>query len=199
MGKLDAYHKKRDFRRTSEPRGKSKKRRGRCFVIQKHDARHLHYDFRLEVNGALLSWAVPKGLSTDPAEKRLAIRTEDHPVAYADFEGVIPEGEYGGGTVMIWDRGTYKNLRANKGSNDERRSMENSLKDGLIEIWLSGEKLQGAYAIKRMRGGKKSQWLIIKMDDKYADARRKPTRTQPESVKTGRMLDDIAEQESTGK
>ncbi|MGM0679698.1 MAG: DNA polymerase ligase N-terminal domain-containing protein [Pseudomonadota bacterium] len=199
MGKLDTYKKKRDFRSTPEPGGRTRKRNGRCFVIQEHDASHLHYDFRLEVNGVLLSWAVPRGLSTDPHEKRLAIRTENHPLAYADFEGVIPENEYGGGTVLIWDRGTYKNLRADKGANEERSSMEESLDSGLIEVWLSGKKLQGGYALKRIRGSKKSQWLIIKMDDKYADARRKPTSTEPESVKTGRTLDDITEQKPPGK
>lgn len=124
MGKLDSYYSMRDFHRTPEPKGKIKQQSGRLFVIQKHDASHLHYDFRLEIDGVLVSWAIPKGPSTNPKEKRLAIQTEDHPMEYADFEGVIPMGEYGGGTVMVWDRGTYKNLRAEKGSNEQRVNME---------------------------------------------------------------------------
>jgi DNA ligase D-like protein (predicted 3'-phosphoesterase) len=193
--KLKTYRSKRDFRKTSEPSGRGGHQTGgRRFVIQKHDASSLHYDFRLEFGGALVSWAVPKGLSTDPRERRLAIQTEDHPLDYIDFEGVIPEDEYGGGTVLVWDSGTYRNLRARKGPNS--KSMENSLDDGLIEVWLEGEKLQGGYALKRTGGGEKPRWLIIKMDDEHADARRRPTSTQSASVKTGREIDEIAEQES---
>jgi DNA ligase D-like protein (predicted 3'-phosphoesterase) len=167
----------------------------RRFVIQRHDASTLHYDFRLEVGRALVSWAVPKGPSTDPRDKRLAIRTEDHPRAYADFEGVIPEDEYGGGAVLIWDRGTYTNLRAHNGPNS--RSMERSLEDGLVEVWLDGEKLTGGYALKRFDDDE-SQWLLIKMADDEADARRRPTRTQPRSVKTGRTPREVARSASAG-
>lgn len=192
--KLQDYRSKRDFRKTKEPSGRGRASRGgRRFVIQKHDASRLHYDFRLEIDGVLASWAVPKGLSTDPREKRLAIQTEDHPLGYADFEGVIPKGEYGAGTVLLWDRGTYRNLRARKGR--DSRSMERALEDGLIEVWLEGEKLQGGYALKRIQGGNKPQWLIIKMKDDQADARRRPTRTETASVKSGRELEEIAEQE----
>lgn len=192
--KLQDYRSKRDFRKTKEPSGRGgASRGGRRFVIQKHDASRLHYDFRLEIDGVLASWAVPKGLSTDPREKRLAIQTEDHPLGYADFEGVIPKGEYGAGTVLLWDRGTYRNLRARKGR--DSRSMERALEDGLIEVWLEGEKLQGGYALKRIQGGNKPQWLIIKMKDDQADARRRPTRTETASVKSGRELEEIAEQE----
>ena len=120
----------------------------RRFVIQKHDASSLHYDFRLEFDGVLKSWAVPKGPSTDPREKRLAIRTEDHPLEYTDFEGIIPEDEYGGGTVVVWDRGSYRNLRANEGEGS--LDMPGSLRGGLIEIRLKGEKLKGGYALKRI-------------------------------------------------
>ncbi|MDX1633716.1 MAG: DNA polymerase ligase N-terminal domain-containing protein [Marinobacter sp.] len=191
--KLSRYRSKRDFRRTSEPRGSSgSSKGGRRFVIQKHDATSLHYDFRLEVEGVLVSWAVPKGPSTDPADKRLAIQTEDHPLDYADFEGCIPSGEYGAGTVMVWDAGRYRNLRADKGR--DSRDMGASLEEGLVEVWLEGEKLQGGYALKRTRGGDNPQWLLIKMDDDGADARRNPVSTEPDSVKSGRSLEEIAEE-----
>ncbi|MGD8886318.1 MAG: DNA polymerase ligase N-terminal domain-containing protein [Gammaproteobacteria bacterium] len=165
------------------------------FVIQKHDARQLHYDFRLEIDGVLVSWAVPKGLSTDPSQKRLGVQTEDHPVDYGDFEGIIPEGEYGAGTVMVWDKGTYRNLRGEPAKGKQRKNMTDALKDGLLEVWLEGKKLQGGYAVKRIRNGKKPQWLIIKMKDSKADARRNPVSTEPDSAKTGRNLREIASEE----
>lgn len=190
--KLDTYRDKRDFDNTDEPAGGSGRSRGkRRFVIQKHDASTLHHDFRLEIAGVLVSWAVPKGLSTDPAERRLAIQTEDHPLDYIDFEGVIPEGEYGAGTVLVWDTGTYRNLRAAKGSNSV--GMENALDEGLIEVWLDGEKLRGGYALKRTDDGKPPHWLAIKMKDDAADARRNPVSSKPESVLSGRDLVDIAD------
>jgi DNA ligase D-like protein (predicted 3'-phosphoesterase) len=187
--KLERCRSKRDFSKTKAPAGG-----GRRFVIQKHDASSLHYDFRLQFGGVLVSWAVPKGLSTDPSERRLAIQTEDHPLGYIDFEGVIAEGEYGAGTVMVWDTGPYRNLQARKGRHS--RSMEKALKAGLIEVWLEGEKLRGGYALKRTEGGKKPRWLVIKMDDAHADARRRPVSSQPDSVKTGRSLKDIARDEA---
>ncbi|MDX1562737.1 MAG: DNA polymerase ligase N-terminal domain-containing protein [Gammaproteobacteria bacterium] len=171
------------------PKTLKKYRSKRRFVVQKHDASSLHYDFRLEFGGVLVSWAVPKGPSTDTRVKRLAVQTEDHPTDYLRFEGVIPEGEYGAGTVLVWDTGRYRNLRAQKGP--KSRSMERSLKDGLIEVELIGEKLCGGYALKRTSKGKRSRWLLIKMDDAYADARRRPTSTQPKSVLSGRDLDEI--------
>lgn len=191
--KLSRYHAKRSFDKTPEPRGGGRRKGGRRFVIQKHAARRLHYDFRLEIDGVLVSWAVPKGPSTNPSDKRLAVQTEDHPLDYADFEGTIPQGEYGGGTVMVWDRGTYRNLRANKGP--KSKSMEDSLAEGLVEIWLEGEKLQGGFALRRTQNGDKPQWLLIKKKDEQADARRNPTSSEPNSVLTGRDLDEIAEQE----
>lgn len=191
---LSSYRKKRNFKCTSEPQGSSDSAQGgRRFVIQKHDASSPHYDFRLEVKGVLVSWAIPKGPSTNPADKRLAIQTEDHPLDYAQFEGCIPSGEYGAGTVLVWDTGTYRNLRAEKGGS--AKSMETSLEEGLVEVWLQGEKLSGGYALKRIQDGKKSQWLLIKMDDEGADARRNPVSTEPDSVKTGRSLSRIAEEE----
>jgi DNA ligase D-like protein (predicted 3'-phosphoesterase) len=189
-GKLKEYTRKRNFRKTTEPAGARGKKTAARFVIQKHDASHLHYDFRLAIHGVLVSWAVPKGLSTDPRDKRLAIQTEDHPLDYIDFEGVIPAGQYGAGTVLVWDTGRYRNLRADK--TGDGKSMSASLREGLIEVWLEGSKLSGGYALKRIRSGKKPQWLVIKMRDEEADARRNPVSTQPESVLTGRTLKEIA-------
>ncbi|MFO7581223.1 DNA polymerase ligase N-terminal domain-containing protein, partial [Guyparkeria sp.] len=146
------------------------------------------YDFRLEVDGVLVSWAVPKGPSTDPGERRLAVRTEDHPLDYATFEGVIPEGQYGAGAVIVWDTGTYRNLRANKGPNS--LSMPRSIEDGLVEVWLEGEKLKGGYALKRLED-READWLLIKMDDEEADARRNPVSTEPESVLSGRSVEHV--------
>jgi DNA ligase D-like protein (predicted 3'-phosphoesterase) len=191
---LKDYHEKRDFRRTSEPSGGEREASNKpIFVIQKHDASNLHYDFRLEVDGVLKSWAVPKGPSTDPSQKRLAMPTEDHPLEYADFEGVIPEGEYGAGTVLVWDIGPYRNLRAEK--EEDGLSMEESIEEGKVEVWLGGEKLQGGYALIRTGKGDDHRWLLIKMDDEKADARRNPTSTEPKSVLTDRTLEEIAEEE----
>jgi DNA ligase D-like protein (predicted 3'-phosphoesterase) len=196
---LKEYRKKRDFRKTPEPEGKEGKVHGdRIFVIQKHDATTLHYDFRLEMDGMLMSWAVPKGPSTDPKEKRLAIPTEDHPREYADFEGVIPEGEYGAGTVLIWDRGTYRNLR--KGAEGESMNMEASVEDGKVEVWLEGQKLEGGFALIRTGYGRnKNGWILKKMDDEKADAHRNPVRTEPDSVVSGRSLEQVRKEEEGGK
>jgi DNA ligase D-like protein (predicted 3'-phosphoesterase) len=193
--RLERYRSKRDFRRTPEPSGQEKPADATRFVIQKHAASSLHYDLRLEVGGVLRSWAVPKGPSTDPRERRLAIETEDHPVDYLDFEGVIPEDEYGAGTVLVWDRGTYRNLRGEKGHSGA--SMEASLEDGLVEVWLEGEKLRGGYVLKRTDAGDKPRWLLIKMDDAGADARRRPTSTETASVQSGRDLDQVRAEEGS--
>ncbi|MGW8250180.1 MAG: DNA polymerase ligase N-terminal domain-containing protein, partial [Anaerolineales bacterium] len=188
------YQKKRDFRRTKEPEGGGKQSSDKpVFVIQKHDASSLHYDFRIEVDGVLKSWAVPKGPSTDPSVKRMAMPTEDHPLEYADFEGVIPEDEYGGGTVMVWDTGGYRNLRADK--DDGSASMQQSYEEGKVEVYLQGQKLQGGYALIRTGDGEDARWLLIKMDDDQADARRNPTSTEPKSVLTGRTLEEIQQEE----
>lgn len=189
---LAPYRGRRDFRRTREPRGgrRAASRGHPQFVIQKHDASTLHYDFRLEVNGVLTSWAVPKGPSTDPGEKRLAQPTEDHPLEYADFEGVIPKGEYGAGPVIVWDAGRYRNLRAEEKNGLD---MAQSITDGKVEVWLEGKKLRGGYALIRMRG--RRGWLLIKMKDAEADARRNPVSTEPESVLSGRTLEEVAQAE----
>lgn len=192
---LKSYREKRDFGLTAEPAGGERGPSERpIFVIQKHDATTLHYDFRLEVDGVLKSWAVPKGPSTDPRDKRLALPTEDHPLEYADFEGVIPEGEYGAGPVLVWDSGPYRNLRTEK--EDDGASMEQALEEGKVEVWLEGQKLQGGYALIRTGQGEDERWLLIKMADDKADARRNPTSAQPESVLSGRTLEEIAEEES---
>jgi DNA ligase D-like protein (predicted 3'-phosphoesterase) len=198
--KLAKYKEKRDFRKTAEP-GEGEvdfdwASERPIFVIQKHDASNLHYDFRIEVEGVLKSWAVPKGPSTDPSEKRLAVPTEDHPLAYADFEGVIPEGEYGGGTVLVWDRGSYRNLKEADEDEEQPKSVSEQLDEGHATIWLNGEKLSGGYALIRTSKGDDPMWLLIKMNDEEADARRNPTSTEPKSVKTGRTLEEIREEEA---
>ncbi len=159
------------------------KQGAQTFVVQKHEASTLHYDFRLEVDGVLKSWAVRKGPSTDPAEKRLAMPTEDHPLAYASFEGIIPSG-YGAGTVIVWDRGTYRNLRE-----DEGLSMQKALNEGKAEVWLEGEKLCGGYSLVHMKG--RDGWLLIKQQDAEADPERDVTSSEPASVLTD-GLDDGA-------
>jgi DNA ligase D-like protein (predicted 3'-phosphoesterase) len=157
-------------------------------VIQKHAATSLHYDFRLEVSGTLRSWAVPKGLSTDPRVKRLAVEVEDHPLEYADFEGTIGDGNYGAGAVIVWDAGTYRNL-------DEDRSMSETIDAGHVKVWLEGEKLRGGWTLQRTRDSAKPQWLAIKRRDEGADARRNPVSTEPESVKSGRTVEQVAGEE----
>jgi len=191
------YRSRRNFDRTGEPRGSDDRKSSKQpqFVIQKHDASTLHYDFRIENDGVLKSWAVPKGPSTDPSEKRLAIPTEDHPLEYADFEGVIPEGEYGAGTVLVWDRGPYKNLTEKDG---EIQPVEKALEAGHVLIELRGEKLKGGYALHRTGSGDDARWLLVKMNDKHADARRNPVSTEPESVKSGRNIEQIAKEENDG-
>ena len=194
---LKEYHKKRDFDRTAEPFGGDRRKSdGRIFVIQKHDASNLHYDFRLEIDGVLKSWAIPKGPTLDPDEKRLAVETEDHPIEYADFEGVIPEDQYGGGTVMVWDAGTYENAKKDDDGN-EAKSMKESYEDGELTFKLNGKKIKGGFALvqTKMRGQDKN-WLLIKKKDDEADARRNPLSSEPDSVLSGRSIKEIAKEES---
>lgn len=150
------------------------------FVVQQHAATSMHFDFRLEVSGTLKSWAVPKGPSTDPREKRLAMAVEDHSLSWGDFEGVIAEGEYGAGPVIVWDRGEYRNLR------DE--SMEEALELGHLSFWLEGKKLRGGWSLRRIGG---RRWLLVKRRDEGADARRNPVSTQRESVVSGRTIEEV--------
>ncbi|HTV17048.1 MAG TPA: DNA ligase D, partial [Polyangiaceae bacterium] len=184
---LETYRQKRDFARTREPRGRQSRRKGHEFVVQKHDARALHYDFRLELGGVLLSWAVPKGPSLDPKVKRLAMQTEDHPLDYGDFEGVIPKGEYGGGTVLLWDRGTW----------EPEGDAEDMYRRGRLNFALHGEKLHGSFHLVRTGGGGKGnerRWLLFKSNDTEArpgtDAAVLDER--PNSVTTGRDIASIA-------
>jgi bifunctional non-homologous end joining protein LigD len=184
MASLTDYKKKRHFDKTPEPPPKKKRTRtGRLFVIQKHRARQLHYDFRLEVDGVLKSWAVPKGPSLDPSVKRLAMQVEDHPIEYAKFEGVIPEGEYGGGTVMVWDYGTYKP--------ENNEDVAGALRKGELKFTLNGKKLKGSWVLVRTRD---RQWLLIKHRDYYTTDQ-DITELAPFSVLTGRTLAEIAEDE----
>jgi len=184
MASLSEYKKKRKFDKTPEPGPKKKKTKtGRMFVIQKHRATQLHYDFRLEADGVLKSWAVPKGPSLDPTVKRLAMEVEDHPVDYAKFEGVIPEGEYGGGTVMVWDYGTY--------TPEKDEDVSAALKKGELKFTLNGEKLQGSWVLVRTRG---RQWLLLKHRDFYTTDK-EVTELAPVSILTRRSLAEIAEDE----
>ena len=185
MSPLDEYKKKRRFGSTPEPPPEPKQSASGCsFVVQKHRASHLHYDFRMEHDGVLKSWAIPKGPSLDPAVKRLAMAVEDHPVDYSDFEGIIPEGEYGGGTVMVWDRGTY--------TVDGPDDVAAALKKGDLKFTLHGAKLKGSWVLVRTRN---RQWLLIKHRDPYASSTADITVTAPTSVITGRKLADIAADE----
>ena len=193
---LSTYRRKRDFSRTAEPRGGGRSARASKdlqFVIQKHAASHLHYDLRLELDGVMKSWAVPKGPSLDPAVKRLAMQVEDHPMEYNDFEGTIPEGEYGGGTVMLWDRGTYTLDDARPKETDEK-AMRRAYKAGKISLTFHGDRLQGSWALVRTsRGGaEKPQWLLIKHRDDGADEARDITAEVTTSVATGRTMEEIA-------
>ena len=183
---LEEYKRKRDFRRTAEPAGKPlpKKVKGASrFVIQKHAARRLHYDFRLEMEGVLKSWALPKGLPWKRGEKHLAVEVEDHPIEYEDFEGVIPEGQYGGGTVMVWDSGTYYVFG---------EQPLKSLREGKLHLVLDGKKAKGEWTLVRIRGrdGEKNQWLILKTGD---DAKPPSKKLEDQSVKTGRTMKQIAD------
>lgn len=187
---LKKYKEKRDFSKTPEPKPfvVPKDKEKRIFTIQEHHASHIHWDFRLEIEGVMPSWAIPKGPSLDPKIKRLAVQTEDHPVAYAQFEGVIPEG-YGAGTVMVWDYGTYKNVREKDG---KLVSMEQCLKEGRIEVELKGKKLKGLFVLVRFKDEEKN-WLFFKKDDAFADARRNVTKTENKSVLTDRTIKQIQE------
>ncbi|MGH2582255.1 MAG: DNA ligase D [Anaerolineales bacterium] len=188
--KLKEYREKRDFEKTAEPEGKPAERAGEArFVVQQHDATRMHYDFRIEANGVLKSWAVPQGPSTDPQDKRLAVEVEDHPIDYIDFEGVIPKGEYGAGPVIVWDQGTYENIRGEK---KKPLTIQQSYEEGLIEIRLHGEKLKGAYALVQTKfQDSKKNWLMIKMKDKDADPDLNIIEAFPKSVKSGKTIQEV--------
>src|ERR1700749_3849837 len=166
---LKEYVKKRDFKKTSEPKaGASKDKDHLIFVVQKHDASRLHYDFRLEMDGVLKSWAVPKGPMLDPKVKHLAMMVEDHPFDYLNFEGIIPEGEYGGGTVIVWDEGTYEPIEPVKGKKAQEKALLKQLASGQLKIKLHGEKLNGEFAMVKTHGMGENGWLMIKHKDEFA-------------------------------
>lgn len=190
--KLDSYHKKRRFGHTPEPEGGAEASpSGNLYIIHKHAASHLHYDLRLELDGVLKSWAVPKGPSLKPSEKRLAVHVEDHPIEYGSFEGVIPQGEYGGGTVMVWDRGTWEP------EGDPREGYAR----GDLKFRLHGEKLKGSWALARMKGragGEKGRnWLLIKKRDEAAISGSEPgpVETMDRSAVSGRTMQEIASEQ----
>jgi DNA ligase D-like protein (predicted 3'-phosphoesterase) len=161
------------------------------FVVQKHDASRLHYDFRLEVDGVLKSWAIPKGPSMNTRDKRLAVPTEDHPLEYRNFEGIIPEGQYGAGRVIVWDTGTFRNVTKRDG---QPVPLDQAIENGQLAIWLEGKKLKGGFALTRIRDGKKPVWLLVKKRDEYANAG-DPATEQPASVLTGRTIEELDEKQ----
>ena len=194
---LTLYKKKRIFSQTPEPEGK-KKSSGDTFrfVVQKHAASRLHYDFRLEMEGVLKSWAVPKGPSLNPEDKRLAMMVEDHPFDYRNFEGIIPEGNYGAGTVMVWDEGTYESL-GHEGEPKEKqvKILLKQLKEGDLKFVLNGKKLKGAYALVKLKKNTDNSWLLIKKADKYASD--KDMTKKDKSVLSERTLEEIAKDKNS--
>ena len=165
---LTLYNKKRNFKETAEPQGKVKKSVSKLiFVIQRHKASRLHYDFRLELDGVLKSWAVPKGPSLNPKDKRLAMMVEDHPYDYKDFAGIIPEGNYGAGIVEIWDNGTYADIE-NSPAEKAEKNIRAGLKAGNLKFQLFGKKLKGEFALVKLKGKEDNSWLLIKHNDEYA-------------------------------
>lgn len=214
-GRLRAYQEKRNLRRSGEPSGRGRTsgtgsrasgtrvrpgtagarrpghgtRKHPVFVVQQHDASTLHYDLRIEASGVLKSWSVPKGPPADPADKRLAMPTEDHPLEYADFEGVIPEGEYGAGKVIVWDTGSYDNLTT--GRSGDEIPVDDAIGRGHLTVRLHGEKLRGGYSLTRMGKGRRERWLLVKTADEAADPDSDPVTARPESVKSGKEVQQL--------
>ncbi len=190
---LKTYRQKRNFRHTPEPQERREETQGTklIFTVQKHAARRLHYDFRLQVGRKLKSWAVPKGPSLDPKDQRMAVEVEDHPLGYAHFEGIIPEGEYGAGTVMVWDTGTFRNI-----SKHDRKEVPitRALESGHVAVWLHGKRLRGGYALSRIAAGKQPRWLLVKMKDEEADSRRNLAKNEIKSALSGRTMQQIREE-----
>jgi bifunctional non-homologous end joining protein LigD len=185
---LKQYAKKRNFTKTSEPKP-ARPKRGKgplTFVVQKHAASHLHYDFRLELDGVLLSWAVPKGPSLNPDERRLAMKVEDHPLDYGGFEGTIPKGEYGGGSVMVWDRGEYFTEKAPGTREAQEKELRSQLKDGKMEILLDGQKLKGGFVLIHTD---ENRWLLIKRHDEFTSDCE--VTEEDRSVLSGRKIGEI--------
>jgi bifunctional non-homologous end joining protein LigD len=185
---LIRYKEKRNFSTTSEPKGGKSSGSNLVFVVQKHAATRLHYDFRLEMEGVLKSWAVPKGPSANPSEKRLAMMVEDHPFDYRTFEGIIPKGEYGGGTVIVWDQGTYEPIEKIDGKKAQEKYLLKQLKEGSLKVVLHGKKLKGEWALVRTKLSENS-WLLIKHKDKYATA--EDITEKSKSVSSGKTIEQI--------
>jgi len=184
---LNKYTGKRDFNSSNEPSGEMKKLGGELvFVVQKHAASHLHYDFRLEMEGVLKSWAIPKGPSMNPSDKRLAIMVEDHPYAYKDFEGIIPEGNYGAGKVIVWDSGTYTLA---EGSENVANKPKEYLDSGHLDFILKGHKLQGEFTLVKLKGKQENAWLLIKKKDKFIE--KEDVLLKDKSVITNQTLEDL--------
>ena len=184
---IETYNRKRDFSKTAEPKGRKLKGKGDSFVVQKHEASRLHWDFRLELDGVLKSWAVPKGPSLDPGQSRLAMRTEDHPLDYGDFEGTIPKGEYGGGTVMLWDQGRW----IPEPGKDPKKTID----EGHLHFTLEGERMKGEWVMFRLKPrGKETRenWILRKVEDEHAGSPTGLTEKYLTSVKTGRTMNEIA-------
>lgn len=190
------YTQKRNFKKTAEPEGGKPKAGSLIFVIQKHDATRLHYDFRLQMDGVLKSWAIPKGPSADPSIKRLAMMVEDHPYDYRDFEGVIPEGNYGAGTVIVWDQGTYQPVEEFKTKKEQEKHLLKQLKAGSLKIVLNGKKVKGEWALVRTKQAENS-WLLIKHKDKYASST--DITTKGKSVLSGKTLAQVEKEMSSMK
>ena len=187
---LTEYKKKRSFQETPEPVGGKTSSEQLQFVVQKHDASRLHYDFRLELKGVLKSWAVPKGPSMNPAEKRLAMLVEDHPFDYKNFEGIIPEGNYGAGTVIIWDEGTYEPIEDVGEKTSQEKNLLKAFKNGSLKIRVHGKKLKGEFALVRTRGLSDNSWLLIKHRDKFASE--KDILEKDKSVISGETIERLA-------
>lgn len=185
---LAQYKEKRNFRNTPEPRGGRTKGGKLIFVVQKHAATTLHYDFRLEMEGVLKSWAIPRGPSLDPDDKRLAMMVEDHPYDYKDFEGIITEGNYGAGTVIVWDKGTYEPLEKIDGKKAQEKNLLKQIESGTLKFRLSGEKLKGEFVLVRTTFARNS-WLLIKHDDRYA--RKSDVTKHVRSVVSGKTLEEV--------
>jgi bifunctional non-homologous end joining protein LigD len=200
--KLGEYRSKRDFSKTAEPQGGTAARTGTLrFVVQKHAARQIHFDLRLELDGVMKSWAVPKGPSLDPSVKRLAMQVEDHPIEYNTFEGTIPQGEYGGGTVMLWDRGTYIPDPAMAGGADDEAAVRAGYDRGDLKVVLYGERLRGSWVLVRTRWGpgrssSKPSWLLIKHRDAFAEPGSDIAADATTSVESGRTMEEITAQPS---
>lgn len=188
---LTEYKRKRHMGKTPEPKGGRASKTKLHFVVQKHAASQLHYDFRLEMSGVLKSWAVPKGPSMNPADKRLAIQVEDHPYDYKDFEGTIPEGNYGAGTVIVWDQGTYESLGDARGKAAHTRILLEGLQKGTLKVRLDGQKLKGEFVLVRTSSKAKNTWLLIKHRDEFAS--QKDIRKEEGSVLSGKTVEVLAE------